>query len=47
MREDTENYRPVSLPTVLGKIIETIILDATERHFKNKAIIVHSQPGFM
>ena len=46
MREDPGNYRPVSLISVPGKIMEKIILGATERHLQNNAIIRHSQHGF-
>ncbi|KAK4824798.1 hypothetical protein QYF61_019466 [Mycteria americana] len=43
MREDPGNYRPVSLTSVPGKIMEKIILATIERHLKNNAIIRHSQ----
>ncbi|KAK4807228.1 hypothetical protein QYF61_024348 [Mycteria americana] len=46
VREDPGNYRPVSLTSVPGKIMEKIILGATERHLKNNAILRHSQHGF-
>jgi len=46
MREDPGNYRPVSLPSVPGKIMQRIILGAAERHLKNNAVIRHSQQGF-
>ncbi|KAK4822566.1 hypothetical protein QYF61_016135 [Mycteria americana] len=46
VREDPGNYRPVSLTSFPGKIMEKIILGATERHLKNNAIIRHSQHGF-
>ncbi|KAK4831715.1 LOW QUALITY PROTEIN: hypothetical protein QYF61_018767 [Mycteria americana] len=46
VREDSGNYRPVSLTSVPGKIMEKIILGTTERHLKNNAIIRHSQHGF-
>ncbi|GAB0208399.1 mitochondrial enolase superfamily member 1 [Grus japonensis] len=46
VREDPGNYRPVSLTSVPGKIMEKIILGTIERHLKNNAIIRHSQHGF-
>ena len=46
VREDPENYRPVSPMSVPGKIMEKIILCTIERHLKNNAIIRHSQHGF-
>ena len=46
MREDPENYRPVSLTSVSGKIMEKIILSTIERILKNNEIIRHSQHGF-
>ncbi|PKU30465.1 rna-directed dna polymerase from mobile element hypothetical protein [Limosa lapponica baueri] len=46
VREDPGNYRPISLTSVPGKVIEKIILGASERHLKDNAIIRHSQYGF-
>lgn len=46
MREDQENYRPVSLTSIPGKITEKIILSAPEWHLKDNANIRHSQHGF-
>ncbi|KAK4810867.1 hypothetical protein QYF61_008839 [Mycteria americana] len=46
MREYPGNYRPVSLTSVPGKIMEEIILGAIERHLKDNAIIRHSQHEF-
>ncbi|KAK4818855.1 hypothetical protein QYF61_020074 [Mycteria americana] len=45
-REDPGNYRPVSLTSVPGKIVEKIILGTIERHLKNNALMRHSQHGF-
>jgi len=47
MREDSVNYRPVSLTFVPGKNMEKIILGTTEKHLKNNAVIRHSLPGFV
>ena len=46
VREDPGNYRPVSLTSVPGKMMEKITLGATEGHLQNHAIIRHSQHGF-
>ncbi|KAJ7428077.1 hypothetical protein BTVI_01329 [Pitangus sulphuratus] len=46
-RDDPGNYRPVSLTSVTGKIMKKTILGGTEKHLKDKAVIGHSQLGFM
>lgn len=46
-REDPGKYRPVSLTSVPGKVREKIALSATERQLKDKAIVRHSQHGFI
>lgn len=46
MREDSGNYRPVSLTSAPGKIMEKIILGTAERHSKNNTVIRHSQHDF-
>jgi len=47
MREESGNYRPVSLTSVHAKTVENIILDAIERHLKDNAIIRHCQHEFI
>lgn len=46
-RDDTGNYRPVSLTSVPGRIMEKIILGVTKKHVNDNAIIGPSQHGFM
>lgn len=46
-KEDPSNYRPVTLTSVPGKIIEKIILGVIEKHLKVNAVISQSQRGFM
>ena len=39
--EDAGHYKPVSLTSVPGKIMEKIILGLAEKHFRDKAVIGH------
>ena len=45
-RDKAENYRPISLTSIVGKIFESIIKDNIERFLDKHCLIKDSQHGF-
>jgi len=45
-RNKADNYRPVSLTSIIVKTFETIIRDALVRHLEDNHLITDSQHGF-
>lgn len=46
-QEDPENYRPASLTSELGNVMEQVILSATTQHIQDNQGIKPSQHWFM
>ena len=45
-RQNKENYRPISLLPIFGKIFEKLIFDSMYEHFYNHGFITPNQSGF-
>ena len=45
-REELENYKPVSLTSVVGKVLEALIKDRMRNHLNKYKLIKGSQHGF-
>ena len=45
-RQNKENYRPISLLPIFGKIFEKLIFDSMYEHFYNHGFIIPNQSGF-
>ena len=46
-KDDPGNFQPVSLNSVLGKIVEQISLAAVLRHMEEREVIWDNQHGFI
>ena len=46
-KEDPGNYRPISLTSIPGKVMEQLILDVIKKQVEEKKVIRSSQHGFI
>ena len=42
-----QNYRPITLTSIIGKILESIIRDALLNHFNHHSLLNANQHGFV
>eukprot|EP00061_Rhincodon_typus_P002372 g17362.t1 len=47
VKQKTENYRPISLTSVVGKILESIVKDEISKYLEVHGKIAQSQHGFI
>ena len=45
-KAESSNYRPITLTSVVGKMLEAVIARAIRRHLDEHKLIRHSQHGF-
>ena len=45
-KDDTENYRPVSITSIPGKVTEQLIPEVISRHVEEKKVIRNRPRGF-
>jgi ribonuclease P/MRP protein subunit RPP40 len=45
-RDKAENYRPVSLTSIIGKLLESILKDTIVKHLEENKLLKDSQHGF-
>jgi len=45
-KNKSENYRPVSLTSIVSKLLESIVKDSLVKHLDENALIRNSQHGF-
>ena len=47
LKSDTGNYRPISITSVISKVMESIIRDATVAHLMKHGVLSNGQYGFV